>query len=746
MKAGRTTANLEQRVDRAKAVALNKEIASFARLKNLKSAMECFRTAQEKGWLNTHTFSGIINAHVRCGDLEGAENMFKLLRSTKTVRMDVISCTTMLKGYCSVGDVSSARDLLETMFASNPKISPNIRTVNTFLRGCLFSGNVEDSEVLLGHCQRTFGLSPDVSSWEYVVTLLCQNLCIDKVTPIIGRLKGDREMSSGMANMYICLARSQALLGNRKQCLKALRGATDLLERSEIETIQRELQSNEYHDSNNKDTSSNEIQVTGGKRAWKSSTAVHSDEHDDGGDSAREQSLEIYKEHVRAELLQEVDVIRNFFVSRPQAFRFLQCTLSHLSQVFYFDYKCHINNDNGVATLVSDLFLSLIKKFGLLQLLRHEYLDNGDAIKKRNNIALYDIHTGETKPLSSKLSKEKSGNNIIQSKKKKKVKQILFSNVPSPSNYWEVETDISLIPVLEKLKKEYSKSFDSQGKFDFNELFGLQKKFSHDVKAGGVSRDNEEVNTDLPVYLEVCSGAGEWVVDQANHNCSSRWLSLELRHDRIYKTFARAVLQDCPNLIVLGGDATEIVPRHFRRGSLAGAFVNYPEPPQQGGTDDGESQGKHLLTSDFMATVLDSLQDGGIFTILTDNVWYGKMLLRTLASLHLTHPHTVPFSNTLAECEDSISVELRLSGLILFKGKPNASCGHAVEASSYFDRLWKRDKNSDRYFISLCTSKMEGAVDSKMRSVASLQPNRHKRAAGVILTSSVRGKKKKFED
>ena len=45
-----------------------------------------------------------------------------------------------LSVVCSVGDVSSGRDLLETMFAANPKILPNIRTVNTFLRGCLLAG------------------------------------------------------------------------------------------------------------------------------------------------------------------------------------------------------------------------------------------------------------------------------------------------------------------------------------------------------------------------------------------------------------------------------------------------------------------------------------------------------------------------------------------------------------------------------------------------------------------------------
>lgn len=98
-------------------------------------------------------------------------------------------------------------------------------------------------------------------------------------------------------------------------------------------------------------------------------------------------------------------------------------------------------------------------------------------------------------------------------------------------------------------------------------------------------------------------------------------MSLELRHDRVYKTFTRAVLQSCPNLVVLGGDASVVVPDYFRAGSLGAAFVNYPEPPQQSGAEGGDSQGKHLLTAGFMQNVANALQEGGLFTILTDNVW-----------------------------------------------------------------------------------------------------------------------------
>lgn len=109
--------------------------------------------------------------------------------------------------------------------------------------------------------------------------------------------------------------------------------------------------------------------------------------------------------------------------------------------------------------------------------------------------------------------------------------------------------------------------------------------------------------------------------DQQQDQQPQRWLSLELRHDRVYRTFTRAALLHCPSLVVLGGDATVIVPSFLPPASLSAAFVNYPEPPQQNGADGGDSQGKHLLTAGFMRDVAGALKEGGLFTILTDNIW-----------------------------------------------------------------------------------------------------------------------------
>ena len=64
---------------------------------------------------------------------------------------------------------------------------------------------------------------------------------------------------------------------------------------------------------------------------------------------------------------------------------------------------------------------------------------------------------------------------------------------------------------------------------------------------------------------------------------------------------------------------------------------------------------------------------------------YGKLLLRSLAS----DPLLRLFCNALTpeqQTEAGGAVEQQQAGLTLYRGKPGAASGHAVEASSYFDR------------------------------------------------------------
>lgn len=96
--------------------------------------------------------------------------------------------TSMLRGYVECArDLGKAKDLLQRMEKEKILASrPNVRTANTFLRGCLILGSVNDAEALLERMTTkwaeqeewytTHGGKPDASTYELVVSLLCQAL------------------------------------------------------------------------------------------------------------------------------------------------------------------------------------------------------------------------------------------------------------------------------------------------------------------------------------------------------------------------------------------------------------------------------------------------------------------------------------------------------------------------------------------------------------------------------------------
>jgi pentatricopeptide repeat protein len=293
----RSKEQIDRSKDRVEAVALNKEIAQHASRKQLTEAMTLFEKAISLNWANSHTYAAAINANVRCGCVAGAADLFERLRKTKGLKLDVITCTTMMKGFCGEGDILKSSRLFDEMDKNRPPIVPNIRTINTFLRGCVVTGEVEQAEKILLKTQKEYSLTPDVSTWEYVVTLLCQGLRLEKALPIVGRLKGDATMKGDLGAINVNLARAASLLGDWKACKKTIQCAIESINLNEQqEGIEA---SNALESYKEKETEGDvgkiagyKREATGGKKAWN----IHSAE--DGYDS-RAQSLEVFRKHKR---------------------------------------------------------------------------------------------------------------------------------------------------------------------------------------------------------------------------------------------------------------------------------------------------------------------------------------------------------------------------------------------------------------------------------------------------------------
>merc|ERR1740138_1589850 len=92
-------------------------IKGYGLEKDLRSAMALFQEmAQEGVPYNTITYNSIIDACIKCGDVPQAEALLRDLMSPESrLDPDLITFSTLLKGYCHIGDLDKALQIADTI-------------------------------------------------------------------------------------------------------------------------------------------------------------------------------------------------------------------------------------------------------------------------------------------------------------------------------------------------------------------------------------------------------------------------------------------------------------------------------------------------------------------------------------------------------------------------------------------------------------------------------------------------------
>eukprot|EP00746_Dinoflagellata_sp_MGD_P146535 gnl/MRDRNA2_/MRDRNA2_78993_c0_seq1.p1 gnl/MRDRNA2_/MRDRNA2_78993_c0~~gnl/MRDRNA2_/MRDRNA2_78993_c0_seq1.p1 ORF type:complete len:700 (-),score=131.11 gnl/MRDRNA2_/MRDRNA2_78993_c0_seq1:34-2133(-) len=545
-------------------VELNKQLQQCAQHKQLTEAHTIFLQLQQEGLCNSYSYSIMMNVCARCDDADGADAALRVMRGAG-LRPEVVAYGTVLKARCSAGNIEGAMELIREMGKEKPPVKPNVRIVNTFLRGCMLVGAVEEASLVLAQMQKDWCIMPDASTIEYMVVLLCQALHLDKAVKLVTQHAALLEKEPWTA---VCIARAAALLNRHQDCQKYLERARKLLSDSQVKENVTEW-------AGHASSSGPQLaEASGGRRAWHEM------------DEARQRSNLAFRHNKYHSMRQEVEAIQNF-------------------------------TDKQV-------------RFKLGKSLRRVLLCRG-------------------------LGGTASGKEICV-------------GLVSALSVFGLQTEAQ----MNKMQGVFESCVNLKGKISLPALFE---------------------DPSLPLKLEVCSGMGEWVCAHAKHEQGmANWVALEWRYDRVHQTFVRAALADISNLLMLGGDASLVLPQRIKARTVDAVFVNHPEPPQQTGADGIAPQGRHLLTSTFFKEVSRILRPRGTFTILSDNLWYSRFLLKTLAGLE---------SGLFCEgrCHKKKNVNKREGQFTLFEGKPGSEYGHTATASSYFDGLWNASDKRSRYFL-----------------------------------------------
>jgi len=250
-----------------------------------------------------------------------------------------------------------------------------------------------------------------------------------------------------------------------------------------------------------------------------------------------------------------------------------------------------------------------------------------------------------------------------------------------------------------------------------------------------------------PIYVELGSGSGDWIVSQAIKNPSINFVAVELRADRVAQTFAKlslslntsvttSIVAPLCNLCCVGSECGIFLKSRVQNHTISKIFVNHPEPPTQTCGADHHSifpdidknEPAHMLNSSTLlhAAQCLKLNGEGQLIIVTDNLWYGRFICLTLVKLLAQHSSVLQQVDLASDNSLKLFQTFRVpnSGkkveLHVTRGTARHETGNIWQpeqerGNSYFDRLWragggKHAHKSDRYIIMMETYRNQTAV------------------------------------
>merc|ERR1719465_78624 len=117
-------------------------IKGYGLQKDLDHALALFREmGDEQVPRNTITFNSLIDVCIKCGDLSMAEAILReMTLPTSIVEPDLITFSTLLKGYCQFAELDKALQVLEAIKARGLRCDELV--YNTLMDGCVKANDI----------------------------------------------------------------------------------------------------------------------------------------------------------------------------------------------------------------------------------------------------------------------------------------------------------------------------------------------------------------------------------------------------------------------------------------------------------------------------------------------------------------------------------------------------------------------------------------------------------------------------
>merc|ERR1719502_256862 len=142
--------------------------------KNLPTALGLFREMRDEGVpYNTITYNSIIDVCIKCNDVSSAEELLReMLAPGNNIEPDLITYSTLLKGYCHVGDLDKALQVAETIKACGLRVDELV--YNTLMDGCVKANDLSAGIGLFAEMTQA-GMKPSSITHSILVRLYQRN-------------------------------------------------------------------------------------------------------------------------------------------------------------------------------------------------------------------------------------------------------------------------------------------------------------------------------------------------------------------------------------------------------------------------------------------------------------------------------------------------------------------------------------------------------------------------------------------
>ncbi|MFM1847136.1 MAG: hypothetical protein RL417_610 [Pseudomonadota bacterium] len=131
------------------------------------------------------------------------------------------------------------------------------------------------------------------------------------------------------------------------------------------------------------------------------------------------------------------------------------------------------------------------------------------------------------------------------------------------------------------------------------------------------------------VAVEIGSGSGQHLIELALRDPETLFIGYEIRFKRIFRTAEKAEKLGLKNILLIRQSAFEM-PAAFESSSLAGVYINFPDP-----WDKKRWHKNRILNPDFLKKLHEMLGPDGFLSYKTDHTGYFAATREILDELQL---------------------------------------------------------------------------------------------------------------